>query len=244
LPANPPAEPSKEPSFDAVWAVADRIPGWLTREQARLLYDHALALAPGATMLEIGSHQGRSTVVLAEVARRRNTSLVAVDPFVEGRLFGGLTTKEKFEAHLKQLGLRDRVELVEEYSTALRPTWHRELDLLYIDGKHDFWTVSDDLRWAAHLPRHGRVLIHDCFSSIGVTLGILARVLPGRQLTYLSRTGSMAVFERGRPSMRDRLRILGEVPWWCRNVVIKVLLRARLRGVARALGHDSPYDPY
>ena len=35
-----------------------------------------------------------------------------------------------------------------------------------------------------------------------------------------------------------------EIPWWLRNVVIKVLLRLRLHGVARLAGHDSVYDPY
>jgi hypothetical protein len=34
------------------------------------------------------------------------------------------------------------------------------------------------------------------------------------------------------------------MPWWLRNVFVKVLLRLRLRPVARLFGHDSPYDPY
>ena len=48
----------------------------------------------------------------------------------------------------------------------------------------------------------------------------------------------------GRPTPADRLRILAEMPWWIRNVFLKVLLRLRLRPIARVLGHDSPYDPY
>jgi hypothetical protein len=35
-----------------------------------------------------------------------------------------------------------------------------------------------------------------------------------------------------------------EIPWCIRNVMVKVLLRLRLRPLARVLGHDSPYDPY
>ena len=38
---------------------------------------------------------------------------------------------------------------VEEYSTRARPGWSEDVDLLYIDGKHDVWTFSDDLRWRA-----------------------------------------------------------------------------------------------
>ena len=89
------------------------------------------------------------------------------------------------------------------------------------------------------------MLIHDCYSSIGVTLGILAHVLPSRTLTYERRVGSLALFRVSPPTFADRLRIVAEIPWWVRNVAIKVLLRLRLRRLAaRLFGHRSPYDPY
>lgn len=231
--------------FGTTWHVASAIPGWLTEEQARLLWDSAAPLPPGALLLEIGSHQGRSTVVLAAAAHAVGGHVVAVDPFVEGRLFGGASTRDKFEQHVSAAGLAETVELVADYSTRARPTWTRPMDYLYIDGKHDYWTLSDDLRWSEHLPSGAPVLVHDSYSSIGVTLGILAHVLPSHRLRYERRVGSLALFRVGRPSTRDRLRILGELPWWARNVMIKVLLRLRLRSVAAAVfGHDQPYDPY
>jgi hypothetical protein len=231
-------------SFDNAWRVAHDIPGWLTREQAHLLYEEAKAAGPRATLLEIGSHQGRSTVVLGIVARQESGQVVAVDPFVEGRLFGGISTKDKFERHVREAGVASVVELVETYSTRARPSWQRHLDFLYIDGKHDYWTLSDDLRWADHLPSDAPVLIHDCFSSIGVTLGILRHVLVSHSLRYERRVGSLALFRVGAPTSLDRMRIVAEMPWWIRNVFIKVLLRLRLQPVARVFGHDSPYDPY
>ena len=237
-------DPALEARWTAAWTRAQTIPGWLKEGQARLLWDEAVRLPKGATVLEIGSHQGRSTVVLGSAVRVVGGAVIAVDPFVEGRLFGGLSTHDKFVGHLADAGVEDVVELVQDYSTRLRPSWTRDLDMLYIDGKHDYWTLSDDLRWAVHLPDGAAVVIHDCFSSIGVTLGILRHVLPSRNLRYERRAGSLALFRVGRPDVRDRLRILAELPWWTRNVVLKVLLRLRLRPVARLLGHDSPYDPY
>ena len=100
------------------------------------------------------------------------------------------------------------VRPVEEYSTRARPRWTEDVDLVYIDGKHDVWTFSDDLRWRAFLPPGASVLVHDAFSSIGVTLGILLRVLPASDLAYVGRAGSMALFQRRRPSLADRLRIV------------------------------------
>jgi Methyltransferase domain len=230
--------------FEGVWLAADQIGGWLKRGQAELLWHEAERLPTEATVVEIGSHQGRSTVVLGQALKPTGGTLIAIDPFVEGRLFGGISTRDKFESNVADAGLDGVVELVAAYSTALRPGWTRQFDMLYIDGKHDYWTVRDDLLWRRHLAEGGAVVIHDCFSSIGVTLAILRHVLFAHDLAYERRSDSQALFRRRRPTARDRWRIVAEMPWWIRNVAFKVLLRLRLRSVARLLGHDSPYDPY
>jgi hypothetical protein len=231
------------PTFDALWPGASAIKGWLTEAQARRLWTEAGALPDGALVVEIGSHQGRSTVVLACAVRGRG-SVVAIDPFVAGPMFGGRPTRDVFEANVSSYGLADTVRLVADYSTAVRPTWTEPIDLLYVDGKHDYWTCSDDLRWAEHLRGAGTVLVHDAFSSIGVTLALLVHVLPSGHLTYVGRDGSLARLRAAPPRFRDRWRIVAELPWWLRNVLVKVVLRLRLRAVARLLGHRDAYDPF
>ncbi|WP_208544057.1 class I SAM-dependent methyltransferase [Nocardioides seonyuensis] len=231
-------------TFDATWEIASDIPGWLTKDQARLLHQ-AVGDLDDPLVVEIGSHQGKSTVILAAAARERGGRVVAVDPFIEGRLFGGVSTKTKFQNNMEQNGLTESVELLTDYSTRARPGWTRSIDCLYIDGKHDYWTLADDLKWSVHLPEGAPILIHDCYSSIGVTLGVLAHVLPSRRIRYESRAGSMALFKVGKPSWQDRVRILREMPWWVRNVAVKVLLRLRLRRLAaRVFQHEGPYDPF
>lgn len=233
------------PTFDEVWEVADRIPGWMTKAQAEMLDEHARALPDGSSVLEIGSHQGRSTVVLGRVMRAKGGRVFAVDPFIDGKLFGGRKTRDSFEANIASAGVEDTVELVCDYSTKIRKSWDRPFQMLYIDGKHDYWTYTDDLKWRVHLPEGAPVLVHDCFSSFGVTIGTLVKVLPAKNLRYVRRAGSMALFRVERPSRADRLRILAQLPWFVRAQTIKGLLRLRLRPVARAVfGHDSPYDVY
>ena len=222
--------------FATAWTSADAVPGWLTRAQAQRLFDSASTLEPGARIVEIGSHQGRSTVVLARAAADRGASVTAIDPFIEGRLFGGQSTREKFE--LNTADVRDAITLLAQPSQAVRPTWSEPIGLLYIDGKHDYWTVTDDLEWARHVPAGGEILIHDAYSSIGVTLAILRHVLFSSSLRYVDRTGSLARLEVGSPSVRDRARIVGELPWWLRNIGIKLGLR-----VVRPFGVTTP-DPY
>ena len=216
--------------------MARQIGGWLTEAQAGSLWRAAHELPAGGLIVEIGSHQGRSTVVLALAAPQ--SQVVAIDPFVGGALFGGLKTKDTFLSNLAAAGVTDRVQLRQVRSTDLRPSWTEPIDLLYIDGKHDYWTLSDDLRWADFLRPGSTVLIHDAFSSIGVTLGLLRHVLIGGSLRYLDRESSLARFTVDRPSAADRARLLRQLPWWVRNVAIKVVLR-----VARLFGSTTP-DPY
>jgi hypothetical protein len=227
------------PGFQDAWGAAAPIGGWMTEAQAQTLWDAAEQVPTGAAILEIGSHQGRSTVVLATAAKRAGSTVIAVDPFVAGPMFGGAATRTRFEQNLRDAGVADVVRLIAQQSTAIRPGWDEPLAMLYIDGKHDYWTVRDDLRWVEHLRAGAPVLVHDAFSSIGVTLSLLIHVLPGRSLRYLGRTGSMARFEVGAPAAADRMRMVRELPWFARNVAIKIGLR-----VLRLVGYRGTPDPY
>ena len=199
---------------------------------------------PGGTVVEIGSHQGRSTVVLASAARATGSKVVAIDPFVEGKMFGGKSTREKFETHIREAGVADLVELHPRPSRAVRESWSGPVDVLYIDGKHDYWTVVDDLRWGSFVVQGGEVLIHDAFSSIGVTMGMLRTVALGSEWTFVGRERSLARLRRQRPGGVDRLRFAAQLPWFFRNVGVKILLRLRLHPLTRLLGHSAPHDPY
>jgi hypothetical protein len=227
------------PGFQDAWGAAAPIGGWMTKAQAQTLWDAAEQVPTCAAILEIGSHQGRSTVVLATAAKRAGSTVIAVDPFVAGPMFGGAATRTRFEQNLRDAGVADVVRLIAQQSTAIRPGWDEPLAMLYIDGKHDYWTVRDDLRWVEHLRAGAPVLVHDAFSSIGVTLSLLIHVLPGRSLRYLGRTGSMARFEVGAPAAADRMRMVRELPWFARNVAIKIGLR-----VLRLVGYRGTPDPY
>jgi predicted O-methyltransferase YrrM len=231
------------PSFADTWARADAIEGWLTRDQAAVLFEAARSLPPGSTVVEIGSHQGRSTVVLAS-GLATGGRVMAVDPFDADWRYGAPDTHTRLLEHLTAAGVVGKVDVVAATSRAARASYEGVAGLVYIDGRHDYRTVRDDLTWAARVPDGGVVLVHDAFSSIGVTLALLRTLPVARRLAYTGRTGSLARFEARRPRGGERWRALRELPWWGRNVVVKVLLRLRLRRVARLLGHELAADPF
>ncbi len=228
--------------FREAFALAADIPGWLTEDQARVLYDAAAAVPAGGRIIEIGSHHGRSTILLASGAR--GVTVTAVDPFPDDWRYGGSDTEAHFRANTVRAGVSGAVDLRVTSSADFRAGWQGPAQLVYIDGKHDYWTVRDDLRWSTVVPEGGTVLVHDAFSSLGVTLALLRDVLLSARLRYAGRTGSLARLEVAAPRASDRIRMLGELPWWGRNLVVKVLLRLGLRPLARVLGHDDTADPY
>jgi predicted O-methyltransferase YrrM len=227
--------------FESAFDCARHVEGWLTADQAHVLWVEATKTALDSAVVEIGSHRGRSTIMLAAGSPSRVT---AVDPFVPDWRYGRPDTMASFKANLAAAGLADRVRLLAESSLAVRRRWTEPIGLLYIDGKHDYWTVSDDLRWAEFVVPGGRVLVHDAFSSIGVTLALLRHVLASRTVAYVDRTGSLARFEVRRPTLIDRIAFLAQSPWWLRNVIVKLSLRLRLRVITRLLGHTDSADPY
>jgi len=170
--------------------------------------------------------------------------VMAVDPFDADWRYGAPDTHTRLLEHLTAAGVVGKVDVVAATSRAARASYEGVVGLVYVDGRHDYRTVRDDLTWAARVPDGGVVLVHDAFSSIGVTLALLRTLPVARRLAYTGRTGSLARFEARRPRGGERWRALRELPWWGRNVVVKVLLRLRLRRVARLLGHELAADPF
>ena len=212
----------------------------MTDAQARRLWDAASALTAPARVVEIGSFQGRSTIVLASAAPE-GVEVVAIDPHagndrgpqeLEGFQTEAQGDHEAFLANLSAAGVRDRVRHVREFSSAALTAVDGEIDLLYIDGAHRYRPALADIRsWGDRVRSGGTLLIHDSFSSVGVTLAILSSLLLDRRFTYVGRSGSMAEYRRApaRSAAGNALRQLAQLPWFARNVVLKALIVAKLR---------------
>ena len=178
--------------FEAAWAAASKAEGWLTREQARVLWDSALA---ASTIVEIGSFRGRSTIVLASAGKQ----VVAIDPHAGGDrgpqeiradAERGDADHHAFAANLERAGVRERVRHVRRFSQDALAEVDGPVELLWVDGAHRYGPARADIaRWGARVPEGGRMLVHDAWSSIGVTLALLSSVTLRGGWHYAGRVG-------------------------------------------------------
>ena len=223
--------------------------GWLTEAQARRLWAAGARPRPEGAVVEIGSFRGRSTVVLALATG----AVVAIDPHagsdrgpqeIEADATRGDADHVTFTANLAAAGVADRVRHVRKFSSDAHRDVDGPLSLLYVDGAHRFGPARADLAgWGNRVAPGGTMLVHDSFSSIGVTLALLATCVTG-DWRYVGRSGSLAEYERSSsPRHRELARHLEQLPYFARNVAIKVLVVAGRRRWAERIGLD-PAAPW
>jgi predicted O-methyltransferase YrrM len=190
-----------------ILATMRRIPGWLEDEEAELLIAGAARATRGEgarTLVEIGSYQGRSTVVLGAVLRALSphSRLYAIDPHdgvvgaADARLNRGSPTFDAFLANIEAAGVRELVEPVRRlsYETEL----DRPVELLFVDGLHDRLNVERDFRhFEPLLEPEAVVLFHDYAEYYPGVVEFVDLLVAEGGWHPAAQAGSMMMLERG-----------------------------------------------
>jgi hypothetical protein len=158
-----------------IFPLLDRIKnieGWLSDKEADLLLATAIkachVLPPPHHIVEVGSYQGKSTVVLGSVAKALfpDAKVYAIDPHegVVGATDQGLQkvppTLNNFKKNIEGAGLSDVVVLLKDYS--YRVDWQDPISFLFIDGLHDYPNVARDFwKFSSFLITGSYVAFHD-----------------------------------------------------------------------------------
>lgn len=180
------------------------VAGWLTEEEGRCL----ATWAEGKRVLEIGSYCGRSTICLAQPAKR----VVSVDPHDGRGTPAPGDTFAKFTANLQRYGVFEKVGIHKATIDTVGPALENgeRFDLIFIDGAHDYASVTNDIRWAVLLLKpDGLLAFHDYrFGTAqqgfdpGVEQAVNEIVAAGARIMY--RAGSVAIVDPGEMDMAKK----------------------------------------
>jgi predicted O-methyltransferase YrrM len=248
----------ERPTIDAVLAQVANVQGWMTPGQASTLYDRAVRCPNDSQIVEIGSFQGRSTIVLA-LAAAPSIEVIAIDPHagndrgpqeIDGYADEADSDHAIFNQNLADAGVKERVRHLRMFSNDAHEEVTGDIGLLYVDGAHRYAPARADIAsWGGRVADGGTLLIHDSFSSIGVTMAILHELVVGSKFRYIGRSRSMTIYRAdltgGAGSrMKNAARQLAQLPWFAKNVTLKVLLSAGLGKILTKLGRTVPAWPY
>lgn len=190
--------------------------GFMPLNEGLALYAAAAeAAALGLPLLEVGTYCGRSTILLADVAREAGTTAVTVDhhrgseeqqpgweyhdPELVDPEVGRMDTLPAFRRTLFHAGLEDYVVALVGRSPQAARIWNTPLGLVFIDGGHtDEHAGGDYEGWAPHVADGGLLVIHDVFPDPA----------DGGQAPYRVYLRALASGAFAEASVTDSLRVL------------------------------------
>ena len=188
----------------------EKIDGFLSPVEAYALYRYAASLPRGATVCEIGSYKGKSTVCLARGLSASGVSkLIAIDPFdcsgdhdsaiTYAKEMENVSLLDQFKTNIRMMGVSDIVEIKagrsQSFVTDVPP-----LDLLFIDGDHSIKGCMEDYElYSDKVKPSGYLMFHDydpARKDLGPTYVLESRVYPSLKWQFIEKYGSLWVGKR------------------------------------------------
>tara|TARA_R110000868_G_scaffold373899_1_gene638234 strand:+ start:131 stop:685 length:555 start_codon:yes stop_codon:yes gene_type:complete len=130
-------------NFEDAYAITSRmVPATCSYEypDCQLLWQTAMSLPVGATIVEVGVEAGRSTSLLAQVALERECSLICIDPFLT---YGGRAAQD-FIKNMREIN----APFVLNMMTTKKALWSGylpdKIHMVHIDGDHYADVLASD----------------------------------------------------------------------------------------------------
>lgn len=144
------------------------VPGFLGENEAKFLALLAACAPAQGAIVEVGSYQGKSTVLLASVAAHYGLGrVVAIDPHTapsvtDPKVAPGSSTLEEFLRALRSSQLEEHVEVHHAFSRDVAKAWNRPIRLLWIDGDHTYAGAKEDFDLFSPFLSNGAIVaMHD-----------------------------------------------------------------------------------
>jgi predicted O-methyltransferase YrrM len=185
-------------TLDEIHKQVDGVDGWLTYGEGTILYELTKQTKGKGAIVEIGSWQGKSTIYIGNAIKtlEKQPKFYAVDPHVgsEEHWDNGkkVWTYEKFEKNIKDAKVDDVVTPVVKYSYDFVKEIDESVELIFIDGAHDYDSVEKDfLDWYPKVIDGGVMAFHDTYSPGDPYQMLRKYVYPSRNFGVIRRVDSI-----------------------------------------------------
>lgn len=113
--------------------------------------------------VELGVDYGYSSFVMSICQKNK---VYGIDCFDMSKHSPRQDDDYEFVMAVKEKLKLDNLEIIKGYFDNVAKTWDKEIDLLHIDGLHDYENCKNDCdTWAPLLKDHGVILFHDTISN-------------------------------------------------------------------------------
>lgn len=178
--------------MESVLAQEDRerlhqVQGLITLAESDRLAELAAAAPRWTSIVEVGSHTGRSTLWLAAGARAgEGAHITAIDPWPEPgytahyedvksdddpfEFSTGQAVFEKFRDNVTEESAWGDLTALRAGSLEVAAQWVNPVGLLFLDAMHGYQDVKNDCdAWLGHVVRDGVLAMHDWFDDGALT---------------------------------------------------------------------------
>ena len=178
------------------------VDGWLHPNEARLLYRLASQCRARGAIVEIGSWKGKSTICLARGSIAGSKAKInAIDPHTgspeHSREFGVVWTFDAFRRNIEKAGVNEMVTPHVDYSDAVAKKFNEPVELIFIDGIHEYEGVKIDFDdWFAKVIDGGRMAFHDSTCWDGVLEVVKEGLFKSRRFRHIRFASSLTYGEK------------------------------------------------
>lgn len=140
--------------------INERIQGVFSKADMGVLKEEASRLEPGDVYLEIGVNEGKSFRSAWEFVPK-GVFVIGIDIFDVTPHRVSIGRAPFFESE-GMVGIGKRGFYIHGDADEFVELWNRKINLLFIDGHHDYESVKKNtLLWEAKVARGGTILFHD-----------------------------------------------------------------------------------
>ena len=206
---------------DCLVKVLLEVPGWLTTDEAELLFSLTRDWEAPGQCVELGAYQGHSTICMALALDARAHSsdlLLSIDKHsgsaehqLGGSAFdlstlddhGSVNTEHLLRKHLETFQVMHRVVVKVSDTRDAGVNFSQPIRLLFVDADHELNKVREDIAaWEAHVSPAGCIVLHDVGGWPGPT--IVAGELLASGYTRVEQAGTLLALRK--PSPEEHLQ--------------------------------------